>query len=185
VSGTTPLEPFTTFTGLAVPLDIANCDTDQLMPARFLRIATTDPQYPSFLLRDLRCHDDGSSKNFVFDQPRYRGARIIVGDINFGCGSSREVAVWGLTANNIRSVIAPGFGDIFYNNCIKNGVLPIRLAQAVCEQLRQQLHDSPGAQITIDLNAQSVTGPNGEQWTFDIDRFDQRQRHRWAASRQD
>ena len=173
MSELTALEPFTTFTAIAVPLDIANCDTDQLMPARYLRIAVNDQRYPDFLLHDLRFNADGSSKHFVFDRTEFSGARIVVGDINFGCGSSREVAVYGLTANNIRSVIAPSFGDIFYNNCIKNGVLPVRLPADICAVLRSQLHDSPGSEIAIDLVARSVTGPDGTVFPFAIEQFDQ------------
>lgn len=172
MTGFASLEPFNTLTARAVPLDIANCDTDQLLPARFLRLAVTDPNYPNFLLHDLRFNHNGSSRGHIFDSEEFQGARIVVGDINFGCGSSREAAVDGLTANNFRAVIAPSFGDIFYNNCIQNGVLPIRLAEQTCQSVRAQLHEYPGSEITIDLAAQSVIDVTGESLMFDIDPLD-------------
>lgn len=166
------LEPFKTFASVAVPIDIANCDTDQIIPARFLRRAGTDPDYPRFLFHDLRFNEDGSEKAFVYNAEPYRDGRIFVADINWGCGSSRENAVTALATNGVRSVIAPSFGDIHYSNCIKNGVLPVRLSSADCETLRRQLRDSPGAEIAIDLDAQSLTGPDQTTYTFEIDPFD-------------
>ena len=166
------LEPFTTFAAVAVPIDIANCDTDQIIPARFLRRPGNDPDYPTFLFHDLRFETDGSKKGFVFDRHEFRNGRIFVADINWGCGSSRENAVTALRANKIRSVIAPSFGDIHYSNCIKNGVLPVRLSAADCETLRQQLRESPGAEIAIDLDTQSLTGPDQTAYRFGIEPFD-------------
>ncbi len=166
------LEPFTTFASVAVPIDIANCDTDQIIPARFLRRPGNDPKYTTFLFHDLRFNEDGSEKDFVYNKPEFREGRIFVADVNWGCGSSRENAVSVLRANKVRSVIAPSFGDIHYNNCIKNGVLPIRLSSEVCETLRRQLHESPGAEIAIDLDAQSLTGPDQTSYEFEIEPFD-------------
>ena len=166
------LEPFTTFASVAVPIDIANCDTDQIIPARFLRRPGNDPEYPTFLFHDLRFNEDGSEKDFVSNKPEFREGRIFVAAVNRGCGSSRENAVSVLRANKVRSVIAPSFGDIHYNNCIKNGVLPIRLSSEVCETLRRQLHESPGAEIAIDLDAQSLTGPDQPSYEFEIEPFD-------------
>ena len=166
------LQPFTTVASAAVPIDIPNCDTDQIIPARFLRRAADDPEYASFLFHDLRYTDDGSEKNFVLNQPAFQDAEIFVADINWGCGSSRENAVTALQANGIRAVIAPSFGDIHYNNCIKNGVLPVRLSAEECNALRAQLRASPGAEIAIDLASQSLTGPDQTPYTFDIDAFD-------------
>tara|TARA_Y100000588_G_scaffold257875_1_gene272380 strand:+ start:552 stop:1181 length:630 start_codon:yes stop_codon:yes gene_type:complete len=166
------LEPFTTFASVAVPIDIANCDTDQIIPARFLRRPGNDPEYPRFLFHDLRFNEGGSEKDFVYNKPEFREGRIFVADVNWGCGSSRENAVSVLRANKVRSVIAPSFGDIHYNNCIKNGVLPIRLSSEVCETLRRQLHESPGAEIAIDLDAQSLTGPDQTSYEFEIEPFD-------------
>ncbi len=166
------MEPFTTFRAIAVPIDIANCDTDQIVPARFLRRPRSDPDYAKFLFHDLRFDEDGSERGFVLDRPPYREARIIVADVNWGCGSSRENAVYVLVANGIRAVIAPSIGDIHYNNCLKNGVLPIVLDKEICDKLRGQLHDRPGAEIAIDLEAQTVTGPDGATYRFEIEPFD-------------
>ena len=166
------LPPFTTFASVAVPIDIANCDTDQIIPGRFLRKAPTDPGYDRILFHDLRFNADGGEKDFVFNKAVYRGGRIFVTDINWGCGSSREQAVSVLTANGVRSVIAPSFGDIHYNNCIKNGVLPIQLSSEDCATLRRQLRESPGAEIAIDLGTQSLTGPDQTSYGFEIDPFD-------------
>ena len=166
------LEPFTTFASVAVPIDIANCDTDQIIPARFLRRPGNDPEYPTFLFHDLRFNEDGSEKDFVYNRPEFREGRIFIADVNWGCGSSRENAVSVLRANKVRSVIAPSFGDIHYNNCIKNGVLPLRLSSDACETLRRQLHESPGAEVAIDLDAQSLTGPDQTTYNFEIDAFD-------------
>jgi 3-isopropylmalate/(R)-2-methylmalate dehydratase small subunit len=172
MSGKPKLEPFTTFASVAVPIDIANCDTDQIIPGRFLRKSADDPDYHRILLHDLRFKPDGSETDFVYNRPPYRGGRIFVADINWGCGSSREHAVSVLTANGVRSVIAPSFGDIHYNNCIKNGVLPIQLSSEDCAALRRQLRESPGAEIAVDLETQSLTGPDQTRYDFTIDAFD-------------
>ena len=166
------MEPFTTFASVAVPIDIANCDTDQIIPARFLRRGKDDPEYPRFLFHDLRFNEDGSEKDFVYNKAPYCEGRIFVADVNWGCGSSRENAVTALDANDIRSVIAPSIADIHYNNCIKNGVLPIRLPEASCTKLRKQLREHPGAEVAIDLETQSVTGPDQSTYSFEIDSFD-------------
>ena len=166
------MEPFRTFASVAVPIDIANCDTDQIIPARFLRRGKDDPEYPRFLFHDLRFNEDGSEKDFVYNKAPYREGRIVVADVNWGCGSSRENAVTALDANDIRSVIAPSIADIHYNNCIKNGVLPIRLPEASCTKLRKQLREHPGAEVAIDLETQSVTGPDQCTYSFEIDSFD-------------
>ena len=166
------MEPFNRFSAVAVPIDIANCDTDQIIPARFLRRPKDDPDYPKFLLHDLRFASDGSETDFIYNQTPYRDGRILVTDVNWGCGSSREAAVNALTANRVRSVIAAAFGDIHYGNCVKNGVLPVRLKAETCEKLRLQLHQSPGAMISIDLENQSITGPDGERYEFEIESLD-------------
>ena len=166
------MEPFRTFASVAVPIDIANCDTDQIIPARFLRKAADDPDYARFLLHDLRFNSDGAETDFVFNAPPYSGAGILVADRNWGCGSSRENAVTALVANGIRAVIAPSIADIHYSNCVQNGVLPILLSDEDCATLRRQLHESPGAEIAIDLDTQSLTGPDQSTYAFDIDPFD-------------
>ncbi len=166
------MEPFKTFASVAVPIDIANCDTDQIIPARFLRRGKDDPEYPRFLFHDLRFNEDGSEKDFVYNKAPYCEGRIVVADVNWGCGSSRENAVTALDANDIRSVIAPSIADIHYNNCIKNGVLPIRLPEGSCTKLREQLRENPGAEVAIDLETQSITGPDQSTYSFEIDAFD-------------
>ncbi|MFT5394547.1 MAG: 3-isopropylmalate/(R)-2-methylmalate dehydratase small subunit [Gammaproteobacteria bacterium] len=166
------MQPFTTLDAIAVPIDIVNCDTDQIIPARFLRRGIDDPQYREFFFHDLRFETSGASKGFVFDSPPYAGAQIIVAQRNWGCGSSRENAVTALAKNGIRSVIAPSFGDIHYNNCTKRGVLPITLSDAECATLRAQLAKTPGARVQIDLAAQLVRGPDGVGYPFAMEAFD-------------
>ncbi|MEC8198150.1 MAG: 3-isopropylmalate dehydratase small subunit [Pseudomonadota bacterium] len=166
------MEPFTSFKAIAVPIDIPNCDTDQIIPVRFVRMAQDDPDYPKFFLHDLRFNEDGSEKNFIFNTPPFNEAKILVTDVNWGCGSSRENAVYTMAANGIRSVIAPSIADIHYNNCKKNGVVPVVLDEAVCNEMRQELHAAPGTEISVDLESQSVTGPDGATHSFDIDPFD-------------
>ena len=161
------MEAFTTFKGVGIPIDIINCDTDQIIPARFLRRDRTDPEMLKFLWHDLRENPD-----FIFNKAPYNKGKVVVADINWGCGSSREGAVYALNANGIRAVVAPSFGDIHYNNCLKWGVLPVLLSRDDCDTLRQQLHDEPGMEIAFDLDTQSVTGPDGTIYSFEIDPFD-------------
>ena len=143
------------------------------MPARFLRRSVSDPDYGTYFFHDLRFNTDGSEKpNFIFNQSPFRDGKIIVADINWGCGSSREQAVSVMVANGIRAVIAPSFGDIHYNNCMKYGVLPVRLSRDDCDTLRQHMHEAPGAEIEIDLDKQKVTALNGTTFGFEIGHFD-------------
>ena len=163
------MTPFTNLTAVAAPLDMANVDTDKIIPARFLR-KPRGPGYERLLFHDIRYDADGKEKpDFVLNQAPYRNAGILVAGANFGCGSSREAAVYVLWDYGIRSVIAPSFGDIHYGNELQNGMLPVMLPDATCQQLRQQLHDKPGAQITIDLESQTVTATDGTAYRFDID----------------
>ena len=151
------MEAFVSLSATAAPIDIPNCDTDQIIPARFLRHLHTDGGYDRYLFHDLRFDDTGGEREgFVLNQAAFRSAEIIVADVNWGCGSSRENAVDALLAFGIRCVIAPSFGDIHYNNCINRGVLPIRLPRETCDQLRAKLHNSPGSEISISLEAQSI-----------------------------
>ena len=159
------MQPFTTLTSVAAPLPIANLDTDRLIPARFLR-QPRSAGYHNYLFHDLREQGD-----FILDRPAYKGARIIVGAENFGCGSSREGAVWALAGAGYRAWIAPSFGDIFFENSFKNGTLPIVLAAARVVALRTLLIDKAGAQLTIDLAAQTVTLPDGSVERFEVDPF--------------
>ena len=167
-------KPFQTVASVAVPIDIANCDTDQIIPARFLRKAEDDPDYPRYLMHDLRFNADGSVTDFIYNKDLYRDGGIFVADVNWGCGSSREHAVTALMANGIRAVIAPSIADIHYSNCVRNGVLPICLSARECDTLRRQLRESPGAEIAIDLNTQTLTGPDQKSYSFEIDAFDKR-----------
>jgi 3-isopropylmalate/(R)-2-methylmalate dehydratase small subunit len=166
------VQPFTRLTAVAVPIDLPNVDTDRVIPARFLRKDRSVPDYASFLFHDVRFDADGSEKTeFVLNQPGFRGGQIVVAAENFGCGSSREAAVWALAAYGIRSVIAPSLGDIFHQNCFKNGLLPVILPSDVVADLRRQLHAQPGLSITVDLEAQTVRAPDGARHPFDVDAF--------------
>jgi 3-isopropylmalate/(R)-2-methylmalate dehydratase small subunit len=163
------MQPFTKITAIAAPLDMANIDTDKIIPARFLRKPRA-PGYERLLFHDIRYDAEGKEKpDFVLNQAPYRNAGILVAGANFGCGSSREAAVYVMHDYGIRSVIAPSFGDIHYGNELQNGMLPVMLPDATCQQLRQQLHDKPGAQISIDLESQTVTAPDSVIYRFDID----------------
>jgi 3-isopropylmalate/(R)-2-methylmalate dehydratase small subunit len=169
------MQPFTRVTAVAAPIDLPNVDTDRVIPARFLRKPQGAPGYDRFLFHDVRFDGSGTERpEFVLNQPAYRGARILVTAENFGCGSSREAAVWALDAYGIRSVIAPSLGDIFHQNCFKNGLLPVLLPAEATSALRRQLHERPGGAITVDLRSQTVTGPDGATYRFDIDPFRKR-----------
>jgi 3-isopropylmalate/(R)-2-methylmalate dehydratase small subunit len=166
------MQPFTRLTAVAAPIDLPNVDTDRVIPARFLRKAQGSPGYDRYLFHDVRFDADGSEKpEFVLNQPPLREAKILVTAENFGCGSSREAAVWALLAYGIRAVIAPSLGDIFHQNCFKNGFLPVILPAATTAALRQQLHARPGATLSVDLEAQTVTAPDGAVHRFEIDEF--------------
>jgi 3-isopropylmalate/(R)-2-methylmalate dehydratase small subunit len=163
------MQPFTKLTAIAAPLDMANIDTDRIFPARFLR-KLRGPGYSKLAFHDMRFDADGRERpDFVLNQGPYREAKILVAGANFGCGSSREAAVYVMFDYGIRAVIAPSFGDIHYGNELQNGMLPVILPDATVQKLREQLHAHPGAQIAIDLEAQSVTGPDGASYRFDID----------------
>jgi 3-isopropylmalate/(R)-2-methylmalate dehydratase small subunit len=166
------MPPFTRVTAVAAPIDLPNVDTDRVIPARFLRKAQGAPGYDTFLFHDVRFDASGAERpEFVLNQPAYRDAKILVAAENFGCGSSREAAVWALAANGFRSVIAPSLGDIFHQNCFKNGVLPVLLPAESAATLRRQLHERPGATITVDLPSETVTGPDGTSYRFTVDPF--------------
>lgn len=163
------MEAFKTLEGIAAPLDLSNVDTDQILPARFMRLPRSSG-YHQFVFRDLRFFpDDSENPTFVLNQPAFRKAVILVADRNFGGGSSREQAPWGLLDYGIRCVIAADFGEIFYNNAFKSGLLPVQLSSEDCAGLRRALHEAPGAQLRIDLTAQTVTTPDGHVLRFEID----------------
>lgn len=163
------MEPFSVLTGIAVPLAEANIDTNQICPTRFNKVPR-GPRFAQILLHDRRFNADGSEKpDYILNQEPYRHAAIAVAGRNFGVGSSRETAVFGLITFGIRSVIAPNFGDIFFNNSLKNGLLPVRLPAATVDTLTRQLQAQRGAQMTVDLPNQAVTGPDGKTYRFDIE----------------
>jgi 3-isopropylmalate/(R)-2-methylmalate dehydratase small subunit len=162
------MDKFTILEAVAVPFDQADIDTNQLCPTRFNKVEK-GPKYAEVLFHDLRFNPDGSEKaEFILNQPRYRQAGIIVADRNFGCGSSRESAVYALATFGIRSIVAPSFGDIFFNNCFKNSVLPVVLDDSACAAMRRQVHARPGARIRVDLERQIVTAPDGRQHAFTV-----------------
>ena len=161
---------FSTLTAVAVPLNQANIDTDQIIPARYLALPR-DEMAPH-LFRDVRYNENGSPKpEFVLNKPEYANAGIVVAGRNFACGSSREMAVSVLQDNGFRSVIAPSFGDIFYSNCFQNGVLPIVLPEQRVNELLRFILELPGAEITVDLPSQTVRGPDQRVDSFEIDQF--------------
>ena len=163
------MEPFTCFTAVAVPMDQDNIDTDQILPARHLMMPR-DERYGGYVFKDLRLDRDGNEiDTFILNQEGFRPSRIIVAAHNFGCGSSREGAVFTLVDAGFRAIIATSFGDIFYNNSFNNGLLPVALPEEIVQLLRQQLHQGDGAEVTVDLEAQTVTGPDRSVYPFEID----------------
>lgn len=161
------MERFTKLTAVAAPLDEINVDTNQLCPSRFSK-TPRGPEYARIVLHDARFNPDGSEKDHVLNREPYRRAAILVADRNFGCGSSREGAVYGLYEFGIRCVIAPSFGEIFLNNCYKNGLLPVVLPEQAAADIRRQLRERPGARITADLPQQAVTDAEGRVHRFEI-----------------
>jgi len=165
------MEKFTRLTGVAAPLPMDNVDTDRIIPARFLKTIKRSG-LGRHLFNELRYADDGSEKtDFVLNRPAYREARILVAGDNFGCGSSREHAPWALLDFGIRCVIAPGFADIFFNNCFKNGILPIKLAPDRVERLMRAAAGGANATMTVDLESQEITDPDGATIPFDVEAF--------------
>ncbi|HEX4996157.1 MAG TPA: 3-isopropylmalate dehydratase small subunit [Methylomirabilota bacterium] len=165
------MEPFTRLTAVAVPMDLPNIDTDRVIPARFLR-KPREAGFGPLLFHDVRFDAAGAPQpDFVLNHPAYRDAKILVTAENFGCGSSREMAVWALMDYGIRVVIGPSFGDIFIENCFKNGALAVVLPSDVVAGLRRALARRPGATLTVDLESQSITAPAGEAIRFEIDAF--------------
>jgi 3-isopropylmalate/(R)-2-methylmalate dehydratase small subunit len=168
------MEPFKRLQAIALSLDMPNIDTDQIIPARFLWRPRAGG-YGELLFNDLRYAPDGTAvPDFGLNKPRYAGARILIADRNFGCGSSREQAVWALYDYGIRAVIAPSFGDIFYNNCCRQGVLPVALPEPQILALRAAIA-APGSEVIVDLEAMLVSGPEGFSAEFEIPAFQRRQ----------
>ena len=165
------MQKFTTLSGIAVPFPMINCDTDRIIPARFLKTIKRTGLGVN-LFNDIRYDDDGSEKSdFILNRAPYRGAKILVGGENFGCGSSREHAPWALLDFGITCVIAPSFADIFYNNSFKNGILLITLPQETVDRLMADAEKGENARLAIDLETQEITRPDGETIGFEIDPF--------------
>jgi 3-isopropylmalate/(R)-2-methylmalate dehydratase small subunit len=165
------MQPFTTLTAAAAPMDLPNIDTDRVIPARFL-LKPREAGYQRFFFHDVRFNADGSENgDFILNQAPYRQAKILVTAENFGCGSSREGAVWALMDHGIRCVVGPSFGDIFFENCFKNGVLALVLPAAAAASIRRQLQERPGAEISVDLERQTLTEPDGTAHRFEVDPF--------------
>jgi len=167
------MQPITVHAGIVVPLDRANIDTDAIIPKQFLR-KTERTGFGRHLFHEWRYLDfEGTTENpeFILNRPVFRRATILLARDNFGCGSSREHAPWALSDYGFRVIIAPGFADIFYNNSIKNGILLIRLDAAIVDDLFRQVLAKPGTTMTVDLEKQIVTAPDGQQYSFDIHPF--------------
>ena len=165
------MEKFKTLNAIAAPLDLINIDTDMIIPKQFLKtIARTG--LGRNLFDEMRYEQDGSEiPDFVLNKEPYRSAEILIAGENFGCGSSREHAPWALLDFGIRCVIAPSFADIFFNNCFKNGILPIELPKAEVDTLMAASQNGANAKITVDLEKQLITGPDGIEIAFDVDSF--------------
>lgn len=174
------MQAYNTQTGIVCPLDRSNVDTDQIIPKQFLK-SIKRTGFGVNLFDDWRYLDEGFpgqdnsqrpiNRDFVLNLPRYAGATILLARKNFGCGSSREHAPWALSEYGFRTVIAPSFADIFYNNCFKNGMLPIVLDEAIVDKLMQATLANEGYELTADLERQVVTTPTGEAYSFEVDDF--------------
>ena len=174
------MKAFTVHTGIAAPLDRANVDTDAIIPKQFLKSIKRSGFGPN-LFDAWRYLDKGEpgidnskrplNPDFVLNEPRYRDASVLVARQNFGCGSSREHAPWALDDYGFRAIIAPSYADIFFNNCFKNGLLPIVLPEAKVDRLFNEIAAFPGYKLTIDLPRQRVVRPDGEEWEFEVDSF--------------
>ena len=165
------MQPFTTLTSVAAPLKVVNVDTDMIIPKQYLKTIKRTG-LGTGLFANARYREDGSENpDFVLNKPAYCNAEILVAGDNFGCGSSREHAPWALLDFGIRCVISTSFADIFYNNCFKNGILPIRVSPEVLEKLFDDAERGANATITVDLEAQEIRGPDGGTVKFEIDAF--------------
>ena len=165
------MDKFTTLTGVAAPMPLVNIDTDMIIPKQFLKTIQRSGLGKN-LFDEMRYTQDGQEiPDFVLNQPAWRKAEIIVAGDNFGCGSSREHAPWALLDFGIRCVISTSFADIFFNNCFKNGILPVVLPQEAVDQLMDDARKGANARITVDLEAQTVTSSDGKTFAFEVDAF--------------
>jgi len=163
------MDKLTTLTGIAAPMPLVNIDTDMIIPKQFLKTIHRSGLGKN-LFEEMRYHPDGTENpDFVLNKPAWRESQIIVAGDNFGCGSSREHAPWALLDYGIRAVISTSFADIFYNNCFKNGILPIVLPAEAVEALMKDAENGANARLTVDLETQTVTGADGTAYHFDID----------------
>lgn len=165
------MDKFTTLTGIAAPMPLINVDTDMIIPKQFLKTIKREGLGKN-LFDEMRFDGDGNEiPDFVLNKPQYRETEILVAGDNFGCGSSREHAPWAIKDFGIRCVIAPSFADIFYNNCFKNGILPIPLPQETVDILMADAEKGANARMTIDLEAQEITTSDGQKIPFEVDAF--------------
>ena len=165
------MQPFTSLTGVAAPMKITNVDTDMIIPKQYLKTIKRTG-LGTGLFAEMRFNEDGSeNKDFVLNQPAYRKAQILVAGDNFGCGSSREHAPWALLDFGIRCIISTSFADIFYNNCFKNGILPIKVSQEQLDQLMDEAARGANATLTVDLESQEIQTSDGHAVHFEIDSF--------------
>ena len=165
------MEKFDTLTGVAAPLPFINVDTDMIIPKQFLKTIKRTGLGAS-LFYEMRFNEDGSeNEDFVLNKPAYRQSKIIVAGDNFGCGSSREHAPWALLDFGVRCVISTSFADIFYNNCFKNGILPIKVSQEDLDKLMDDAERGANATLTVDLETQEIRGPDGGVISFELDAF--------------
>jgi 3-isopropylmalate/(R)-2-methylmalate dehydratase small subunit len=165
------MKPFTTMTGLVAPIDRVNVDTDQMVPKQFLKLLTREG-YGRFLFYDWRyLPGDKPNPDFVLNKPRYKGASVLLARANFGCGSSREHAPWAILDYGFRAILAPSYADIFYNNCFKNGILPVTLSNEQIDELFKRTAATEGYRVTVDLEQQVVTDDQGLRYSFTVDPF--------------
>jgi len=165
------MQPFIKHTGLVAPMDCVNVDTDQMVPKQFLKWLTREG-YGRVLFYDWR-YLEGEKPNpeFVLNEPRYQGASVLLARANFGCGSSREHAPWAILDYGFRAIVAPSYADIFYNNCFKNGLLPVTLAEAEVDELFRRAEITPGYRLTVELESQTVADDSGVKISFNVDTF--------------
>ena len=165
------MDKFEKLTGVAAPMPMINVDTDMIIPKQFLKTIKRSGLGKN-LFDEMRFDDEGRERpDFVLNRPQYRNAEILVTGDNFGCGSSREHAPWALLDFGIRCIVAPGFADIFFNNCFKNGILPVVLPQAQVDMLMKDAEKGANARMTVDLDAQTITTSDGEVIGFEVDAF--------------
>jgi 3-isopropylmalate/(R)-2-methylmalate dehydratase small subunit len=165
------MQPFIKHTGLVAPMDRVNVDTDQMVPKQFIKLSTRDG-FGRFLFYDWRyLQGEQPNPEFILNHPRYEGASVLIARANFGCGSSREHAPWAILDYGFRAILAPSYADIFYNNCFKNGILPVTLASGQIDELFNRTGKNEGYRLSVDLEEQTVTDNQSLRFSFEIDPF--------------